>query len=208
MNSALRLQTVLLRQCALRNTSSSLGRRSLHSTSVLWKDYPPHIIFALPALSPTMETGTIAAWALKPGDTFGAGDVLCSIETDKATMDFEAQDDGILAKILKEGPTAVDVPCGTPICVIVEEASDVEAFADFEVQEEVAAPVAAVAAAPAAAAAAAAPSLGVSSVHPMLPSARFLAESKYVYYSLNGPHHIILVLKISHILFSLSFFVR
>jgi pyruvate dehydrogenase E2 component (dihydrolipoamide acetyltransferase) len=178
MNSALRLQTVLLRQCALRNTtsSSSLGRRSLHSTSVLWKEYPPHIIFSLPALSPTMETGTIAAWALKPGDTFGAGDVLCSIETDKATMDFEAQDDGILAKILKEGSTAVDVPCGSPICVIVEEASDVEAFADFEVQEG--APAAAAAAPPAAPTAA--PSLGASSVHPMLPSARFLAESKYV----------------------------
>jgi pyruvate dehydrogenase E2 component (dihydrolipoamide acetyltransferase) len=181
MNSALRLPTVLLRQCALRNTiSSSLGRRSLHSTSVLWKDYPPHIIFSLPALSPTMETGTIAEWALKPGDTFGAGDVLCSIETDKATMDFEAQDDGILAKILKEGPTAVDVPCGSPICVIVEEASDVEAFADYQVQEEVAAPAAAAADVAPAAAPTAAPSLGASSVHPMLPSARFLAESKYV----------------------------
>jgi pyruvate dehydrogenase E2 component (dihydrolipoamide acetyltransferase) len=165
-----------------------------------------------------METGTIADWALKPGDTFGAGDVICSIETDKATMDFEAQDDGILAKILKQGPTAVDVPCGSPICVIVEEASDVDAFADFEVQEEAAAPAAVTADADAASPApaaptAAAPSLGASTEHPMLPGARFLAESKYVYY------YIILYdrqptchshLKISHTLFFplTLFFVR
>jgi pyruvate dehydrogenase E2 component (dihydrolipoamide acetyltransferase) len=78
-----------------------------------------------------METGTIAGWSLKEGDEFSAGDVLCSIETDKASVDFEAQDDGILAKILLHGSDAQDVPVGTPMCVVVEEAGDVAAFADF-----------------------------------------------------------------------------
>jgi pyruvate dehydrogenase E2 component (dihydrolipoamide acetyltransferase) len=45
-----------------------------------------------------METGTIQSWAKKEGDAFGPGEVLCSIETDKATMDFEAQDEGFVAK--------------------------------------------------------------------------------------------------------------
>ena len=47
-----------------------------------------------------METGTIASWSKQEGDSFGPGEVLCSVETDKATVDFEAQDDGVLAKIL------------------------------------------------------------------------------------------------------------
>jgi pyruvate dehydrogenase E2 component (dihydrolipoamide acetyltransferase) len=85
----------------------------------------------MPALSPTMETGTIAGWSMKEGDEFSAGDVLCSIETDKASVDFEAQDDGILAKILLDGSDAQDVPVGKPMCVVVEEAGDVAAFADF-----------------------------------------------------------------------------
>ena len=99
------------------------------------KDYPPHTLFPMPALSPTMESGTIASWALQEGDSFGAGDVLCSIETDKASVDFEAQDDGILAKILRQGPNAVDLPVGTPICVVTEEVDDVPAFADYQADE-------------------------------------------------------------------------
>lgn len=55
--------------------------------------------FNMPALSPTMTEGNIAAWKIKEGDSFSAGDVLLEIETDKAQMDVEAQDDGILAKI-------------------------------------------------------------------------------------------------------------
>lgn len=77
-----------------------------------------------------MESGVIASWNVKEGDSFGAGDVICAVETDKATMDFEAQDDGIVAKILKDaGPS--DIACGVPIMVTVEEESDVAAFADF-----------------------------------------------------------------------------
>lgn len=56
--------------------------------------------FTMPALSPTMTEGNIAAWKVKEGDEFIAGDVLLEVETDKAQMDVEAQDDGIMAKIM------------------------------------------------------------------------------------------------------------
>lgn len=56
----------------------------------------------MPALSPTMTAGNIGAWHKKPGDPLAPGDVLVEIETDKAQMDFEFQEDGVLAKILKE----------------------------------------------------------------------------------------------------------
>lgn len=56
----------------------------------------------MPALSPTMTAGNIGTWQKKAGDTIAPGDVLVEIETDKAQMDFEFQEDGVLAKILKE----------------------------------------------------------------------------------------------------------
>ena len=56
----------------------------------------------MPALSPTMTAGNIGVWQKKPGDTLAPGDVLVEIETDKAQMDFEFQEDGVLAKILKD----------------------------------------------------------------------------------------------------------
>ena len=61
---------------------------------------PYHLVVGLPALSPTMESGALAEWYVKEGDFFRAGDGLAKIETDKAAMDFEAQDDGYVAKIL------------------------------------------------------------------------------------------------------------
>jgi pyruvate/2-oxoglutarate dehydrogenase complex dihydrolipoamide acyltransferase (E2) component len=54
----------------------------------------------MPALSPTMEDGTLAKWLVKEGDTVSAGDIMAEIETDKATMEFEAVDEGIIGKIL------------------------------------------------------------------------------------------------------------
>jgi pyruvate dehydrogenase E2 component (dihydrolipoamide acetyltransferase) len=115
---------------------------------------------------------------LSEGDSFGAGDVLCSIETDKASVDYEAQDEGILAKILRRGPTAIDVPVGTPICVVVEEADDVAAFADFTADEEPGAAAASVET-PQAAPAADVPTVAFASEASMLmPSARHLSESK------------------------------
>lgn len=59
----------------------------------------------MPAMSPTMTEGGIASWKKKEGDTFTAGDVLVEIETDKATIDVEAQDDGVLAKIIVSSPS-------------------------------------------------------------------------------------------------------
>ena len=65
----------------------------------------------MPALSPTMTAGNIGAWQKKVGDTLAPGDVLVEIETDKAQMDFEFQEEGVLAKILKEAGEK-DVPIG------------------------------------------------------------------------------------------------
>ncbi len=77
----------------------------------------------MPALSPTMEEGTLAKWLVKEGDTVKSGDILAEIETDKATMEFEAVDDGIVGKILiAEGTEGVKV--NTPIAVIGEEGED------------------------------------------------------------------------------------
>jgi len=79
-----------------------------------------------------MQSGTIASWNKAEGDSFGPGDVICSVETDKATVDFEAQDDGIIAKILAQaGPN--EIMCGDPIMITVENASDVPAFKDYVV---------------------------------------------------------------------------
>ena len=66
------------------------------------KAFPPHTVVSMPALSPTMTAGNIGAWQKKPGESIAPGDVLVVIETDKAQMDFEFQEDGVLAKILKE----------------------------------------------------------------------------------------------------------
>lgn len=78
----------------------------------------------MPALSPTMTEGNIAAWRVKEGDKFAAGDVLLEIETDKATMDVEAQDDGIMFKILT-GDGAKGVPVGARIGVTAEDGDDI-----------------------------------------------------------------------------------
>ncbi len=79
----------------------------------------------MPALSPTMEEGTLAKWLVKEGDTVSSGDILAEIETDKATMEFEAVDEGIVGKILvDEGTEGVKV--NTPIAVMVEEGESVD----------------------------------------------------------------------------------
>ncbi|CAL8471164.1 g10706 [Coccomyxa elongata] len=108
----------------------------VQSTSVLLQrafasgGLPPHTVLEMPALSPTMSQGNIAAWKKKEGEEYAAGDVLCEVETDKATMDWEAQDEGVLAKILAPDGTK-DIAVGTPVAVIVDDAADVGAFKDF-----------------------------------------------------------------------------
>ena len=80
----------------------------------------------MPALSPTMEEGTLAKWLVKEGDTVSAGDIIAEIETDKATMEFEAVDEGVIGKLLvEEGTEGVKV--NTPIAIIREEGEDMAA---------------------------------------------------------------------------------
>src|ERR671914_79047 len=82
----------------------------------------------MPALSPTMEKGNLAKWLKKEGDTVKSGDVIAEIETDKATMEVEAVDEGVLAKILVPEGTQ-DVPVNQPIAVIAGEGEDVKSAA-------------------------------------------------------------------------------
>ncbi|KAH7340585.1 single hybrid motif-containing protein [Rhizoctonia solani] len=80
--------------------------------------------FLFPAMSPTMTEGGIASWKKKEGDSFSAGDILLEIETDKATMDVEAQDDGVLGKIMV-GDGTKNVSVGTLIALLAEEGDDI-----------------------------------------------------------------------------------
>src|SRR5437763_8508096 len=80
----------------------------------------------MPALSPTMEEGTLAKWLVKEGDEVKSGDILAEIETDKATMEFEAVDEGKIARILvPEGTDGVKV--GAPIAIMAGEGEDASA---------------------------------------------------------------------------------
>src|SRR5580698_5205591 len=82
----------------------------------------------MPALSPTMEKGNLAKWLKKEGDAVKTGDVIAEIETDKATMEYEAVDDGVMAKIVVPEGTQ-DVPVNQLIAVIAAEGEDVKAAA-------------------------------------------------------------------------------
>ncbi|CAB3986480.1 dihydrolipoyllysine-residue acetyltransferase component of pyruvate dehydrogenase complex, mitochondrial- [Paramuricea clavata] len=95
---------------------------------------PSHIRVPLPALSPTMEAGTVASWLKEEGEKLEEGDVLAQIETDKATMEFETPDEGYLAKIVAPAGSK-DVPVGKLVCIIVENEEDVAAFKDFKDDE-------------------------------------------------------------------------
>ncbi len=110
----------------------------------------------MPALSPTMEEGTLAKWLVKEGDTVASGDLLAEIETDKATMEFEAVDEGVIGKLLvAEGTEGVKV--NDAIAVLLEDGETVDDIgATAPAAAEAPAPVAAEAAAPVAAAPAAA----------------------------------------------------
>ncbi len=90
------------------------------------------IAIKMPALSPTMEEGTLSKWLVKVGDTVSSGDIMAEIETDKATMEFEAVDEGTIAHIqVEEGTEGVKV--GTIIATLAEDgedAGDVKAMGD------------------------------------------------------------------------------
>ncbi|MDP7547288.1 MAG: pyruvate dehydrogenase complex dihydrolipoamide acetyltransferase [Alphaproteobacteria bacterium] len=87
------------------------------------------IIITMPALSPTMTEGTLAKWLMKEGDAVNSGDMLAEIETDKATMEVESIDEGVLARILvTEGTEGVAV--NAPIAILLEEGEDASALDD------------------------------------------------------------------------------
>ena len=116
----------------------------------------------MPALSPTMEEGTLAKWLVKEGDAVKSGQILAEIETDKATMEFEAVDEGVMGKLLiAEGTAGVKV--NTPIALLIGEGESAEAPAPKAVA---AVAVAAVAAAPVAAA----PVAAIADVSPDWPT--------------------------------------
>ena len=105
----------------------------------------------MPALSPTMESGTLTSWKIEVGKAFAAGDVLAEIQTDKASIDFVTEDDGFAARLFVADGEEVKV--GDPVFLMVEEEEDCAAFKDFVLPSATAAavvePVAAVAAVPA-----------------------------------------------------------
>ena len=147
----------------------------------------------MPALSPTMEEGTLAKWLVKEGDTLSSGDVMCEIETDKATMEFEAVDEGVIGKILiAEGTEGVKV--NAAIAILLE---DGESADDIGVQSAAPAPASApkaeapaAAEAPKAAPAPAAAKSGGSRLFAS-PLARRIAEQKGLDLSQikgSGPH--------------------
>ncbi|GAX10011.1 hypothetical protein FisN_25Lh142 [Fistulifera solaris] len=115
--------------------------RNYFNSVPLATSLPYHLVVGLPALSPTMNSGSLAEWYVQEGDRFSAGDAVAKIETDKASIDFEAQDDGFVAKLLQ--PVGVDLAVGTPIMVTVEDEADVAAFADYTLPKEEKAAVAA-----------------------------------------------------------------
>lgn len=100
--------------------------QEVRSVKLSISELPHHIVLEMPALSPTMNQGNITKWRKKEGDKIEVGDVICEIETDKATLEYECLEEGYLAKILaSEG--SKDVAVGQPIAITVENLNDIEA---------------------------------------------------------------------------------
>jgi pyruvate dehydrogenase E2 component (dihydrolipoamide acetyltransferase) len=111
--------------CGLTRQLSSLQLRRM-STAL-----PEHNVLLMPALSPTMTQGNIASWLKKIGDKISPGDAIAELETDKATLGFEAVESGYLAAILVPVGSK-DVQVGSPVAVIVEDLASVAAFANYK----------------------------------------------------------------------------
>lgn len=106
------------------------------------------IAIKMPALSPTMEEGTLSKWLVKVGDTVSSGDIMAEIETDKATMEFEAVDEGVIGAIFVEEGTE-NVAVGADIALLMEEGEDADAVSIPAETAEAPAPATAPAPAPA-----------------------------------------------------------
>lgn len=97
-------------------------------------ELPVHNILQMPALSPTMDKGNISSWKKNEGDKIEAGDVICDIETDKATLDFESMEEGYLAKILVPAGSK-DILVGQPLAITVENPDDIAKFTNILADE-------------------------------------------------------------------------
>ncbi|VDN17647.1 unnamed protein product [Gongylonema pulchrum] len=97
---------------------------------------PDHRLITMPALSPTMEHGTLVNWQKKEGDEVAEGEIICEIETDKSVMAFEAAEEGFLAKVLVPAGTK-GIKIGKPICVFVDKKEDCGAFANFKAEGKI-----------------------------------------------------------------------
>nr|ODN91714.1 pyruvate dehydrogenase complex dihydrolipoamide acetyltransferase [Cryptococcus depauperatus CBS 7841] len=111
-------------QLAKRSAASGSLRRALASRTLQTSACNATLSkFGMPAMSPTMTEGGIAQWKKKEGESFNAGDVLIEVETDKATIDVEAAEDGVLAKIIVQDGSK-NIAVGTPIAIFGEEGDD------------------------------------------------------------------------------------
>ncbi|CAF1095344.1 unnamed protein product, partial [Didymodactylos carnosus] len=117
-------------------TTKCLRRHHLFSTPQQIRyastaSLPSHQKLTLPALSPTMETGTLRSWSKQEGDKIVEGDIIAEIETDKTTLGFEVGEEGYLAKIVLPAGSK-DVPVGSVCAIVVEKQEDIAAFKDYK----------------------------------------------------------------------------
>ncbi|XP_020248069.1 dihydrolipoyllysine-residue acetyltransferase component 2 of pyruvate dehydrogenase complex, mitochondrial-like isoform X2 [Asparagus officinalis] len=111
-------------------TSVHAAQRCYSSNS----DIHPHQEIGMPSLSPTMTEGNIARWLKKEGDKVSPGDVLCEVETDKATVEMECMEEGYIAKII-HGDGAQNIKVGEIIAITVEEEDDIGKFKDYKASQ-------------------------------------------------------------------------
>lgn len=104
---------------------------SVSSQPNLSLDLPPHQEIGMPSLSPTMTEGNVVRWLKKEGDKVSPGEVLCEIETDKATVEMECMEEGYIAKIV-HGDGTQNIKVGEVIAIIVEEENDIDKFKDYK----------------------------------------------------------------------------
>ncbi|CAG9331246.1 unnamed protein product [Blepharisma stoltei] len=97
--------------------------------------FPEHQVLGMPLLSPTMTQGTIVKWLKKEGEKVKAGEIMFEVETDKATLGFEVQDDVYLAKIL-EAEGSANLALGHPVAILVDNATDIGKFASYSAKSE------------------------------------------------------------------------
>ncbi len=116
----------------LNTLPSSIDVRNSIVFQRFYSSLPSHTTLGMPALSPTMSQGTLVEWKVKEGQEVAAGDLLADIETDKATLGWENQDDGVIARLLvPSGTQGIDV--GQVVAIMVDDVEDVGAFKDYTV---------------------------------------------------------------------------